>query len=102
MGKIQNLTKEQKSILDQVRQDDYLRSRFYFTGGTALSAVYLQHRYSDDIDLFSKEKIETQAIFALVERWSEKLSFTFEGRFAEVVYIFNLTFFNKETLKVDF
>jgi predicted nucleotidyltransferase component of viral defense system len=25
---------------------------FYLTGGTALSRCYLQHRYSDDLDLF--------------------------------------------------
>ena len=31
---------------------------FYLTGGTALAAVYLKHRYSRDLDLFtSKEEI---------------------------------------------
>jgi len=29
---------------------------FYLTGGTALSEFYLQHRYSDDLDLFTREK----------------------------------------------
>lgn len=26
--------------------------KFYLTGGTALSRVYLNHRYSDDLDFF--------------------------------------------------
>ena len=26
---------------------------FFLTGGTALSAFYLQHRYSEDLDLFT-------------------------------------------------
>ena len=29
---------------------------FFLTGGTALSAFYLQHRYSDDIDLFTEQE----------------------------------------------
>jgi hypothetical protein len=29
-----------------------IQSTFYLTGGTALSRVYLNHRYSDDLDLF--------------------------------------------------
>ena len=41
-----------------VLQDEVLKhlesinSSFYLTGGTALSRVYLHHRYSDDLDLF--------------------------------------------------
>jgi len=27
-------------------------NRFYLTGGTAVSRAYLQHRFSDDLDLF--------------------------------------------------
>jgi predicted nucleotidyltransferase component of viral defense system len=30
---------------------------FYLTGGTALSRVYLNHRYSDDLDLFVNQKL---------------------------------------------
>ena len=29
---------------------------FFLTGGTALSAFYLQHRYSEDLDLFTLDK----------------------------------------------
>jgi hypothetical protein len=32
-----------------------LGSRFFLTGGTALAEYYLQHRYSDDLDLFTTD-----------------------------------------------
>lgn len=102
MGKISTLTKEQKIILDQVEKNDYLQSLFYFTGGTALSAFYLNHRESEDLDFFSQQKLENEIIFNLVQEWSKKDNFVFESRFVEVVYIFNLTFKNGAKLKVDF
>jgi hypothetical protein len=37
MGKIQFATPEQELILDAVKQNNFLRANFYFTGGTALS-----------------------------------------------------------------
>lgn len=102
MGKIQFQTREQKIILDEIKQSEFLRTRFYFTGGTALSAIYLHHRYSDDLDFFSEERFDNQTIFTLVEEWAKKNDFTLEARFSEVVYMFNLTFQNKTQLKVDF
>lgn len=67
MGKIQLQTREQKIILDEVKQSDFLKSHFYFTGGTALSAAYLHHRYSDDLDFFSEKQFDNQTIFTLEE-----------------------------------
>lgn len=102
MGKIQLHTKEQRIILDEISKNEFVRSHFYFTGGTALSAVYLQHRYSDDLDLFSPERFDNQVILTLMEEWGLKNRFSLQARFAEVVYIFNLIFKNKAKLKVDF
>lgn len=102
MGKTQFITREQEIILDEIKRNDFLRSNFYFTGGTALSSFYLQHRESEDLDLFSEKKFDNQIIFTLMEELGRKHNFTFESRFAEVVYVFNLTFKNKENLKVDF
>jgi len=39
----------QDQVLDIAEQ---LNTRFYLTGGTALSRAWLQHRYSDDLDFF--------------------------------------------------
>ena len=101
MGEIHILTKEQQLILDEIKQSNDL-SQFYFTGGTALSALYLQHRYSEDLDLFSENKFDNQTILGLVEGWSKKYHFTFQSEFHEVVYIFQIQFPNAPLLKVDF
>lgn len=101
MGKIQVLTKKQQIILAQVKKEPFFE-QFYFTGGTALSAFYLQHRYSEDLDFFTQKKFDTQDIFELIDSWSKEHGFTFTSEFHEVVYIFMLTFKSKEVLKVDF
>ena len=101
MGQIQILTKEQGIILDEIRQHSLFRE-FYLTGGTALSAFYLQHRYSEDLDFFTEKSLNTQEIDALMQMWAEKHHFTFTSEFREVVHVFYLTFQNQQVLKVDF
>lgn len=101
MGKVSILTKEQDIILAEVRKNPFLQ-QFYFTGGTALSAFYLQHRYSEDLDFFSEKNIDTEAIFTFFQDLSGQHNFTFTSEFQQVVYIFLLKFNNTETLKVDF
>lgn len=102
MGKIPTLTKEQKIILGEVSKNEFLTSQFYFTGGTALNAYYLNHRESEDIDFFSKTKFDNQVVFTLMQEWAKLHQFKFDSRFNEVVYVFNLTFKNGAKLKVDF
>lgn len=68
--------------LDQLYplQDKVLRvitecdTDFYLTGGTALSRVYLHHRFSDDLDPFRQLRIRQRhrsALSALLRRGSE-------------------------------
>lgn len=102
MGKISVLTKEQELILAAISEHNYLLENFYFTGGTALSAFYLHHRYSVDLDFFSKDRFDNQIIFTLISQWSKRLHFRFTSRFAEVVYRFDLTFINGANFKLDF
>lgn len=102
MGKIYLFTPEQKIIFDQISTSKYIRSNFYFTGGTALSYYYLHHRYSEDLDFFSEDKLDTQALLLLMQEWSHTYNFSFTQVFREVVYIFNLVFENGSELKVDF
>lgn len=102
MGKISYLTKEQQIILAEIKSSDFICSKFYFTGGTALSSFYLHHRYSEDLDIFSENRFDNQIILALVTEWSKKHRFAFQSRFVEVMYIFNLTFPNDNQLKLDF
>lgn len=101
MGKI-HFTKEQEIILGQIKQDDFFTSRFYLTGGTALSSLYLNHRFSDDLDFFCTERFDTQVIFTTMKEWGSKFKFKFQSQANNVVYIFNLTFDDGTILKVDF
>lgn len=48
------LTDFQKTLLLHIGNSSLGRS-FYLTGGTALSAFYLYHRYSEDLDFFSPD-----------------------------------------------
>ena|SRR3989344_5089359 len=102
MGKIPTFNPAQEIILDEIRQSDFLRSQFYFTGGTALSFVYLHHRYSEDLDFFSEHEFGNSEINLIMEKWSQKHKFSFEHRANEVVSIFDLKFPEKSKLKVDF
>ena len=53
------LNSNQKSFLDFFVSQFELYSRFYFSGGTALSEYYLQHRYSEDLDFLSEKEINS-------------------------------------------
>jgi len=50
------LSPQQKAFLREFTKTE-LTNAFRFTGGTALSAFYLEHRLSEDLDFFSSEKI---------------------------------------------
>lgn len=49
------LTPLQKKIMRILFSDSWFHSVFFLTGGTALSAYYLQHRLSEDLDFFTHE-----------------------------------------------
>lgn len=101
MGKVSIITPDQQYVLDQIKKNKFISETFYFTGGTALAEHYLQHRYSDDIDLFSFEKFENQLIFSFMTEIS-KDKYSIESRLNEVVYSFFLKPFQGDVLKVDF
>jgi len=49
------LTDLQKRVLLALSQEGYIAENFYLTGGTALSAFYFGHRYSEDLDFFTHQ-----------------------------------------------
>lgn len=102
MEEVNVITHEQKLLLDEFRNDSYLSSSFYFTGGTALSLYYLQHRESVDLDFFTTEPFDPQTILKHVKAWENKLNLAIEYIRREDTHIFNLTFPNKQVVKVDF
>lgn len=96
------LTKPQQIIFDEVSKDKYLRSNFYLTGGTALSAFYLNHRESEDLDFFSEKPYNNLFVLERVTKWAQKYKAKLEQRSVEDLQIFNLTFRKDNKTKVDF
>ena len=58
------LTPAQQQFLTLFAQSSPLAKQFYLTGGTALAAFYLQHRYSEDLDFFSDQEFDLLPINA--------------------------------------
>ena len=55
MGNNPTFTKEQRYVIDKIKDEGTFTSLFYFTGGTALSYIYLHHRQSEDLDFFTEK-----------------------------------------------
>lgn len=56
------LTPFQEKFIRLFARAKTLKKNFYLTGGTALSAYYLKHRLSEDLDFFSHEAVAVMAI----------------------------------------
>lgn len=102
MGEVQILTKRQQDILDLVAGSTTLASSFYFSGGTALSAFYLQHRESIDLDFFSEKRFDTQTILTNFKKWEEELGFELQSEFLDPLFRCQAVFKNGEKVKIDF
>jgi len=50
------LTTLQHRVLTSLFQNGLAERGFYLTGGTALAEFYLHHRYSDDLDFFTRKQ----------------------------------------------
>jgi len=98
------LTTKQLNFLELVSNDKQITKRFYFTGGTALAEFYLQHRLSEDIDLFTEiEEVNQSVIESFLKKISPKLSIV-EIKKSQFLGLFSYTLIFKdgEKLKVDF
>lgn len=98
------LTEEQKLFLRLAGQDAHLRKEFYFTGGTPLSAFYLQHRMSEDIDLFcEKEEVNILSVRAFLKKIQKPMGIIkTDYRQFLGLHSFQLYFSETNILKVDF
>lgn len=104
MAEKEILTLQQKQFLHFVTKQDYIRENFYLTGGTALSAFYLHHRLSEDLDFFSeKEEVDLQIIARILGKFEKEAKLVnIEQRSIFGIHNFFLHFPHKEVLKVDF
>lgn len=97
------LTDNQARFLEKVGQNDFLKSNFYLTGGTALAAFYLRHRYSEDLDFFSEKEIDVLPINVFLESIKKDLpieEIDFQQSFNR--NLFFLRFQDSDILKTEF
>jgi len=93
------LTAEQRSLLRSFSGSD-LRFSFYLTEGTALSAFYLFHRLSEDLDFFSEEQIDVELILAFLKSVPHVVHVQYERKFDRKMFL--LQHANGQLLKVEF
>lgn len=96
------LTDEQNAVLALVGGRSDLKD-FYLSGGTALAAFYLRHRYSDDLDFFTGAAEFPQMV---VERCAEDIRAAIRAEKTEYrrLYDRRIFFFQRHDreLKVEF
>lgn len=61
------LTDIQRRFLDAFFASGPVSSHFYLSGGTALAGFYLDHRFSEDIDLFTRDASKINEVRPIVE-----------------------------------
>ena len=97
-----NFTSIQRLVFNEFSKNKILRERFYFTGGTALSAFYLTHRESEDLDFFSESNFENKLTDKFIEHIAETLKL--ESRLTQIndTRIYELSKGKRLIIKIDF
>ena len=90
------LTTLQKEALDLLFSEEQFSKIFYLTGGTALSAFFLNHRHSDDLDFFTNAP-DITFLFPLLKKFEQGGKLVIESRTPQYMR----TRFKGE-LKIDF
>ena len=98
MGLAENsiLTPAQKILLARLGQST-LSEQFYFTGGTALAALYLQHRLSEDIDFFTRETVPVESVLGFLRALPDVQKVEYERKFDRRLSL--ITGMNVETIR---
>ncbi len=73
MGQKTILNPIQRKFLCLAVKEPYLLKNYYWTGGTVLAELYLHHRESEDIDLFSENEVDVENISNFVGVMAKKL-----------------------------
>ncbi|OGZ31981.1 MAG: hypothetical protein A3H02_02635 [Candidatus Niyogibacteria bacterium RIFCSPLOWO2_12_FULL_41_13] len=96
------LTKNQIAVLERVGGNKLLTKNFYLTGGTALTAFYLRHRYSEDLDFFSEKEFDVSGINIFFNQLKADLGIKkidFQQSYNRNLFFFHFT---DEILKTEF
>lgn len=108
MGKINrqsdglSFTPIQRLIFDEFSKNSKLRNFFYFTGGTALSAVYLHHRESEDLDFFSESDFNNEIIEEFISNISKIIKIPMRSTQIEKTRMYEFVRASKVIIKIDF
>lgn len=97
------LSINQKLFLDFFSEEKTLHNFFYFTGGTALSEYYLQHRYSEDLDFFSYKEFDVKDVTITLQARKRKFKnpkIEYKQSFNRNIY--QLIYPDNTFLKVEF
>lgn len=96
-------------ILTQIQKDfislfskTALKEHFFFTGGTALSAFYLHHRISEDLDFFTEEEGQIPMALPILQEVTGRLKASFEVRRNFRTYMEISITRKEEILRCDF
>jgi predicted nucleotidyltransferase component of viral defense system len=96
------LTPYQQQLLKSIGSSP-IRDQFYLTGGTALSAFYLHHRYSEDLDLFTADPLAVTRVAPVLQDIAKDLNA--QVSFTRTLGSFLECFFegdSGERVKIDF
>lgn len=103
MGQNSILTRQQSKVFDELAKSKFLKSTFYFSGGTALSEVYLRHRESVDLDFFSPGEFDKQVLLNIVTKIAGSLGASLGSyKIEDIVNVYIFDFGGEDKLKVDF
>jgi predicted nucleotidyltransferase component of viral defense system len=95
------LTEKQELLISHLPEE--IQGNFYLTGGTALSAFYLGHRLSEDLDFFTdnEEKMApVEFLTAAIKSLPSVETLHFERLFDRRIFV--ATFKDRQILKVEF
>lgn len=96
------LTPNQVNTLKAIATTD-LAKHFYFSGGTALSHYYLQHRYSEDLDFFNKDEFDVTSVTSIIKTLKSKINYsTIDFQISLNRNLYFLHFPDKSILKLEF
>jgi hypothetical protein len=73
------LTSRQRQVLDALFAEELFARSFYLTGGTALAAFHLFHRFSDGLDLFTNDQ-PLEMVWPVVQQLLPALGLAVESR----------------------
>ena len=79
-----------------------LKDSFFLTGGTALSAFYLQHRISEDMDFFTEEEGRVERVLPFIQDIAVKLDMNLEVKRSFRSYLEFILTRREEILRCDF